>query len=99
MGHIDFKGVKRFAIGWAAHVLRKIDPRWPSQNQFGVIAGGIDMDANAPLRMHPFPVAALIVTGENKNMVRSSAVIQEETEITGKKLRLGNGSGACVLRP
>lgn len=57
------------------------------------------MDANAPLRMYPFPVAALIVTSENKNMVCSSAVIHEETEITGKKLRFGNGSGARVLRP
>ena len=99
MGHIDFKGVKRFAIGGTADILLEINPGRSSQNQFGVIAGGVDMDANATLRMHPFPVAALIVTGENKNMVCSAAVIQEETQITGKKLRFGNGSRACVLRP
>lgn len=72
MGHIDFKGVKRFAIGWTADILLEINPGRSSQNQFGVIAGGVDMDANATLRMHPFPVAALIVTGENKNMVCTS---------------------------
>lgn len=48
MGHIDFKGVKRFAIGGNADILLEINPGGPSQNQFGVIAGGVDMDANAP---------------------------------------------------
>ena len=98
MGHIDLQGVKRLAIGRAANLLVKVHILGPAKDQTAFIAGGIEMDTDAALRVDPLTTPILTVTGEDQNMVPTgTSIIHQKAKVTGQQLRLVDGIGVVPL--
>ena len=99
MCHIYGKGIQRIPISAGADILTEINIIGSSQNQFRVVSWGTDMNACTGFTVDPLSGTALGIPGKYQDMARGTLGIHQKTQVTGKQLRLTNGTGMGVLSP